>query len=227
MSDIDLGPLAQASHASLIRAMARKCAADTAIQAIWVGGSLAAGQGDTYSDVDFRIAIEPGQLDNWISPDWERYLPIRSSGGQLLRFGEQALLHHMVLQDGTIVDFYVQDTTRANPEPHVVILACRNAKLRAMLEGFAQPAASLVRAIDGDVCRQLFVEYWITTHKQMKALARKYDLSAFAGLFMERMPLLRAWYMQAVGNDIDGRPTLHMLGNCTEAWRASSLTNSA
>jgi hypothetical protein len=212
MINIELGRLAQGPHAELIRALARNCAADPAIQAIWVGGSLASGLGDAYSDVDFRIAVEPGQLEQWATPAWERYLPIRSSGGQLLRFSEQALLHHMVLEDGTIVDFYVQDTTQANFEPHVVILACRNDQLRERLEGFAQPASPIVRAIERDVCRQFLVEYWITTHKQLKALARKYDLSAFGGLFMERMPLLRAWFMQVAGKDIDGRPTLHMLG---------------
>ena len=35
---------------------------------------------------------------------------------------------------------------------------------------------------------------------------------AFVGLYLERMALLRAWYMQAVGKDIDSRVTLHMLG---------------
>ena len=212
MSDVNLGLLAHAPHATLIRNMANKCATDSSIQAIWVGGSLAAGHGDAYSDVDFRVAVEPGHVDGWTSPDWERYLPIQPCGGLLMRFGEQALLHHLILADGTIVDFYVQDTTRANREPHLVILSCRNDQFRETLEGFAQPADALVRAIAGDVCRQFFVEYWITTHKQLKALARKYDLSAFAGLFMERMPLLRAWHMQAVGKDIDGRPSLHMLG---------------
>jgi hypothetical protein len=192
--------------------MASKCSAEGSIQAIWVGGSLAAGLGDAYSDVDFRIAVEPGQIDRWISPDWEQYLPIRPSGGLLMRFGEQALLHHLVLADGTIVDFYVQDTTQQNPEPKLVILACRNAEFRATLEGFARPAAVLVREIDGVVVRQFLVDYWITTHKQMKALSRKYDLSPFAGLYLERMALLRAWYMQAVGKDIDSRVTLHMLG---------------
>jgi hypothetical protein len=46
----------------------------------------------------------------------------------------------------------------------------------------------------------------------MKALARKYDHFPFVGLYLERMALLRAWYMQAVGKDIDSRVTLHMLG---------------
>jgi hypothetical protein len=212
MSDIDLGPLERGPHANLIRAMATKCATDASIQAIWVGGSLAAGRGDAYSDVDFRIAVEPGQLDRWTSPAWDLYLPIRPCGGLLMRFGEQALLHHLVLADGTIVDFYVQDTARENPEPNLVILACRNAEFRARLEGFARPAAVLVREIDGAVVRQLFVDYWITTHKQMKALGRKYDHFPFVGLYLERMALLRAWYMQAVGKDIDSRVTLHMLG---------------
>jgi hypothetical protein len=212
MSDIDLGPLEHGPHANLIRAMASKCSADGSIQAIWVGGSLAAGLGDQYSDVDFRIAVEPGHIDRWTSPDWQDYLPIRTCGGLLMHFGEQALLHHLVLADGTIVDFYVQDTTQHNPEPKLVILACRSAEFRARLEGFARPANALVREIDGAVVRQFFVDYWITTHKQMKALARKYDLSPFAGLFMERMALLRAWYMQAVGKDIDSRVSLHMLG---------------
>lgn len=212
MEEINLGSLAQGPHATLIRDMASNCAADSSIQAIWVGGSLAAGTGDSYSDVDFRIAVEPGQVDRWASADWEQYLPILPCGGVLMRFGDQALLHHLVLTDGTIVDFYVQDTMRQNFEPKLVILACRNAKFRTMLEGFARPAAALVREIDGAVARQLFVDYWITTHKQMKALARKYDYSPFVGLYFERMALLRAWYMQATGKDIDARATLHMLG---------------
>jgi len=80
------------------------------------------------------------------------------------------------------------------------------------LAGFARPAALLVREIDGAVARQFLVDYWITTHKEMKALARKYDHFSFAGLNLERMALLRAWYMQAVGKDIDSRVTLHMIG---------------
>lgn len=212
MREIDLGSLEHGPHATLIRDIANKCAEDSSIQAIWVGGSLAAGLGDLYSDVDFRIAVEPEQIERWTSPDWEQYLPILPCGGVLMNFGEQALLHHLVLADGTIVDFFVQDTAHQNPEPKLTILACRNAEFRAMLEGFSRPPAALVREIDSGATRQFFVDYWITTHKQMKAFARKYDLSPFAGLYLERMALLRAWYMQAVGKDIDARATLHMLG---------------
>ena len=209
---VDIGPLAYGPHAELIRKMAGLCYADESIQAIWVGGSLAAGHGDHFSDVDFRIAVGPGQAGSWTSPDWDRYLPLRPAGGLLLRFGEQSLLHHLVLADGTIVDFYVQDTTAKNHEPDVVILACRSAEFRATLEQFARPADPLVRAIDGAAARQFFVDYWILTHKQAKAMARKYDEFAFAGIYLERLALLRALYMVQTGSDIDARPTLHMLG---------------
>lgn len=209
---VDIGTLAHGPHADLIRKMAGLCAADRSIQAIWVGGSLAAGHGDLFSDVDFRIAVEPGQVDSWTSPDWEHYLPLHPCGGLLLRFGEQSLLHHLVLADGTIVDFHVQDTTAKNHEPHVVILACRSPEFRATLEEFARPAVPLIREIDGAATRQFFVDYWILTHKQAKAMARKYDEFAFAGLYLERLALLRALYMVVTGSDIDARPTLHMLG---------------
>ena len=212
MRDIDLGALARGPHANLIRDMAGRCAADRKIQAIWVGGSLAAGTGDIYSDIDFRIAVEPGEIDSWTSPDWRQYLPDLPCGGVLMRFGDQALLHHLVLANGTIVDFYVQDTERQNFEPKLVILACRNAEFRARLEGFSRPAAPLVKEIVGAVARQFFIDYWITTHKQVKALARDYHLSPFIGLYWERTALLRAWYMQVVGKDIDARASLHMLG---------------
>lgn len=212
MTEINLGRLETGPHAALIRGMAGRCWSDAGIRALWVGGSLAAGAGDVWSDVDFRIAVAPGGVDGWMSPNWERYLPLRPCGGTLLRFGERALLHHMVLEDGTIVDFFVQDTAAENLEPQVVILACRDAAFGERLAGFARPAAAFVREIDGAAARQFLVDYWITTHKEMKALARKWDGSAFAGLYVERMALLRAWHMQATGRDIDGRVTIHLLG---------------
>jgi len=124
ITDFDLGSLKNGPHAKLIQDMAEKCYSDSSIQAIWVGGSLASGTGDAYSDIDFRIAVEPEQLEAWNNPNWDQYLPIPSCGGIMMKFGEQSLLHHLVLTDGTIVDFYVQDTARKNPEPAVVVIAC-------------------------------------------------------------------------------------------------------
>ena len=208
---INLGILEHGPHAVLIRQMAELCTADERIQAIWVGGSLASGTGDEFSDVDLRIAVEPGTLDDWSDPDWEKYLPIMPSGSTFLRFGEQALLHHMILADGTILDFFVQDTVRDYFEPNIVVIACKNADFQKKLEGFSRPAAPLVQEIDGTAARRFLVDYWITTFKEMKAIARQYDYSDFIGLYLERLALLRGWMMLIAGKDIGGRPTLHVL----------------
>ena len=213
---IELGTLANGPHAQLIQDLTENCYADERVQAIWVGGSLASGTGDQFSDVDFRIAVEPGEVEKWAAPDWERILPVASADGILMRFGEQALLHHLVLADGTILDFFVQDTERQNFEPNIVVLASRNPDFRAKLDDFARPAAPLTSEIDGATVRRLLVDYWIATHKQLKALARGYDLSPFVGLYYERLPLLRAWYMRATGMDIPARASLHMLNKLHE-----------
>ena len=212
MENINLGPLAHGPHANLIQGIATKCAKDENIQAIWVGGSLAAGHGDAYSDIDFRIAVEPGAIDHWEAPKWELHLPILPCGGSLMKFGKDALLHHLILSDGTILDFFVQDTTRQNFEPAIITLACRDAAFGEKLAGFSQPSTPLAKEINGADVRQFLIDYWIITHKEMKGLARKYDLSPFVGLYYERLSLLRAWYMQATGKDITARATLHMLG---------------
>ena len=62
--DIDLGPLEHGPHADLIRGMASKCAADGSVQAIWVGGSLAAVIGASLSS---RLSPKRASVRPWIS----------------------------------------------------------------------------------------------------------------------------------------------------------------
>lgn len=225
MTDINLGPLKNGPHAELVRGLAEKCYADSTIQASWIGGSLAAGTGDEYSDIDFRIAVEPGLVESWSDPNWEGFLPLPSYGGSFMRFGNHALLHHLILADGTILDFYVQDTTTTNPEPSVVILTCGNDELRKFIEGFASAPDPLAKEVDNAVVRQFFIDYWITTHKELKGLSRNYDLTPFVGLYFERIALLRAWYMLLVGKDIDSRLTIHVLGAINKGLEGKLTTS--
>lgn len=211
MQDIDLGLLKDGPHAELIEAMAQKCYSDPKVQAIWVGGSLAAGTGDSYSDIDFRIAVDPTQMKDWRTPEWDLYLPIPACVHTFLQFGEHALLHHMVLEDGTLLDFYVQDICKQDFEPDFVVIACRNEEFRQALSGYSSPPISMIKEIDGGKTQQFLMDYWITTHKQLKAMARNYDYFYFAGLYMERMSLLRAWYMEVIGKDIVARMSIHMI----------------
>ena len=157
--NIDLGILEHSHHADLIRALAQACYSDADVKAIWIGGSLAAGQGDAYSDIDFRIAVEPEKLEGWVKPKWERYLPINICGGTLLRFGDNALLHHLVLSNGTILDFYVQDTSVTNHEPSITVLACRDEHFAEALADFSEAPSPLTKNITADAARALFIDY--------------------------------------------------------------------
>lgn len=214
---VELGVLAESPHADMIRALAERCSADKRVRAIWVGGSLAAGKGDEYSDIDFRVVVDEGTVGMWVEPDWSNYLPSQRLGGILLRFGDNALLHHMVLAEGTILDFLVHDTAASMGEPHVAIVACDDPQLCARIASFAKPSSEITRDIDAAGVRQFLVDYWIVTHKEMKGLARKYDASAFAGLSVERRSLLRALHMLATGKDISDHMTIHVLGALHQA----------
>jgi predicted nucleotidyltransferase len=47
--------------------------ADDRVAAAWLGGSLAAGTADPYSDVDLRVAVADEPFDGFVA-DWERLL---------------------------------------------------------------------------------------------------------------------------------------------------------
>jgi hypothetical protein len=215
---IDLGPRENGPHAEVIRGLAERCYADAAVQAIWVGGSLAAGTGDPYSDVDLRIAVAHDRLERWVRPDWEHLLPLPSCGGTFMRFGEHALLHHLLLTDGTLVDLFVQDLSVRNPEPELVVLACRDEDFGNALVGSTRTPAPIVHEVEAESVRQLFIDYWITTYKEIKGLSRGYDHAAFVGLYFERSALLRAWHLEIVGKDIDARLSIHVLGAMHEGF---------
>jgi hypothetical protein len=203
--------------------MAERCAADANVLAVWVGGSLASGTGDWFSDVDFRIAVTDGTVEQWAQPDWSRYLPIEPVGGIQLRFGTNNLLHHMVLADGVIVDFFIQETNPINTEPSVVVLYCADDELRMRIEALAQPAHSLATEIDAEGLTRFFVDYWILSHKQAKAISRHYDEFAYTGVSLERTALLRALYMEQTGKSMGAQFTLHVIGAMHKAL-ADKLT---
>lgn len=212
MTEINLGLLAAGPHADLIRHIAMLCRADSTLQAAWVGGSLATGTGDIFSDIDLRVAVEPGTLDLWNNPEWPRYVPLKVLGGTFLKFGDRALLHHLLLDNGTLLDFYVQDTTQVHPDPEIVILFCRDPAFRQLLATVKRPTLPQAGPLQAAAVRQFLVDYWITTHKEVKGLSRRYDHAHFVGLYFERLALLRAWYMLATGTDANARVSIHLLG---------------
>jgi predicted nucleotidyltransferase len=108
MTELQLSSLPNLPQREAIAEVASNLWQDVGVVALWVGGSLASGAGDHFSDVDFRVAVVPDQLARWQAPRFEQLFTRASIVGRLvLQFGNEALLHHLVLSNGVIFDFFI------------------------------------------------------------------------------------------------------------------------
>ncbi|HEY7781621.1 MAG TPA: nucleotidyltransferase domain-containing protein [Ktedonobacterales bacterium] len=199
MADLDLAALPDLPQTATISRLAPRLWADPRVAAIWIGGSLARGAGDEYSDVDLRVAVAPDDLPAWGEPDLDTLFSGAVLGRHVLRFGADAILHHLVLANGDIFDFLAQTTTRTPTTEPLLILGCRDADFAHALaaadrEPHADPTPATPEAV-----RQRIVDFWITSHKHRKVLHRGLDLMIPAGLNGERMLIMELWYLRATG----------------------------
>jgi len=185
------------------------------VVALWLGGSLARGAGDLFSDIDFRVAVAPQDLAAWKTP---HFVDIFASspvvGQQLLTFGEHAFLHHLVLANGEILDFFVQSTTQQPGAEPRVILGCRDEDFAQLLVDEGQIAPGETRGeIEAAEVQRLLTMFWINTHKHRKVLHRGLDLMVNFGIDVETSLLLRLWYIEMSGKDCGElrRQTIHAL----------------
>jgi hypothetical protein len=182
------------------------------VVAVWLGGSLARGAGDAYSDVDLRVAVAPADLPSWEEPSLERlFVHTPVVGHQFLRFGDDAFLHHLLLANSMFFDFYVQSAeSELSPEPHQILgcrselLASRLARSQTEVHIFAPHPPS------GETLDSLLVDFWVNSHKHCKVLHRHLDLLCLRRIHAERDLLLRLWYIEVSGKDYGAsRETIH------------------
>src|SRR5215469_6983506 len=141
---LQLGQLPNLPQRATIVAVATRLWTDESVVALWVGGSLARGAGDQYSDVDFRVAVEPEHFTSWGSPPFSQIFAGTSVVGQIyIPFGNDALLHHLVLGNAEIFDFFVQSTSRRPTEEPLLILGCRSEEFARQLN-----ASNVVLEVD-------------------------------------------------------------------------------
>jgi hypothetical protein len=190
------------------------------IVALWLGGSLARGAGDIYSDVDLRIAVAPEQLAAWRAPRFEEIFSSSPVvGQQFLAFSHDAFLHHLVLANGEIFDFFVQSsTTKPTSEPHL-ILGCRDEQFAQVLAAESQFDVQKEHTVQPAEVQQLLVAFWINAHKQRKVLYRDLDLLVTFGINIEKSLLIRLWYIEVSGMDCGDmqRQTIHSLTSIIRA----------
>lgn len=209
-----LNHLPDLPQCTTLKAVVKRLQARGEIVALWIEGSLARGGGDRFSDVDLHVAVEPEQLAGWKAPTFAQIFAGNPVVGQLfLLFGEHAFLHHLVLANGEIFDFFVQDSKQPLSSDAKLVLSCRDSQLAQALQQEWHALPSSDKPVQNEQLQQLLVDFWISTHKHAKVLHRGLTGLAPLGLSIERNILLRLWYIQATGQDCGdlGRSTIHSL----------------
>jgi hypothetical protein len=214
MEALFLSHLPDLPQCTTLKDVVTQLQANREIVALWIEGSLARGGGDRFSDVDLHVAVEPEQLAGWKTPDFAPIFASNPVVGQLfLSFGEHAFLHHIVLADGAIFDFFVQDTNQPLSSDAKLVLSCRDSQLAQALQQEWHELPSTDRPVQKEQLQQLLDSFWIGTHKHAKVLHRGLTALAPLGISIERNILLRLWYIQATGQDCGdlGRSTIHSM----------------
>ena len=178
-----------------------------AVIALWIGGSIARGQADRYSDVDLHIAVRAETLETWKQPDVTRFFGGTCVGYKFLTFGEDTFLHHLLLNTGDIYDIVVQSAAAPVPEETVLVLGCRDEALLERLRMSRPVPAIPFPPANPAVIREILTDFWINTHKHRKVLARRLHLLAMTGIQTESALLLRLWYVEATGTDCGAQRT--------------------
>ena len=193
---------------------------DPSIIAVWLGGSLARGQGDHNSDVDLRVALRPEKYVRM--PPGATSLFQMAVVHQKLEFAEDSTLHHMLLRNGQIYDLLVQSTSRRPTSEHRLVLACRNAQFGDTLSDGVDPPAPTFKPAAPLAVRQIIEGYWLGLLKHKKVIKRDLGIVAWEGEHRLRCLLLQLYHILATGNDCGDplRMTIHSMSPAVRSIQA-------
>ena len=179
---------------------------------IWLGGSFAAGTADRYSDVDLRISVDSGTMSQWHAPNLADLFGDPCPGVITMSGGDESVLHHIVLSNGEIFDFYVQRFPPASVEEQIVPIGTRFTEFQVPTTGEAGRTPPGYSEANATEIERAIRNFWINTHKHRKVLNRDLDLMVHIGLQFERDFLRRLWTLKLTGHDEPRNKTIHTLG---------------
>lgn len=188
-----------------IEALAPKLWRDERMLAIWLGGSLAAGTGDLYSDIDLRIAVAQDDLAEWETPDFDALFDGQPLARHFVRFGASSFLHHLIVPGGDILDLLVQSDAIPPGDEPVLTLGCRSDAFAERLAASNQTPSPAGVPATAEAVRELVVAFWVNSHKHRKVLHRNLDLMFPAASYANWQMLMRLWYIAATGQDTESR----------------------
>lgn len=205
MDGLDLGVLPDLPQRETIALLAPRLWEDARVAAVWVGGSLARGAGDAYSDIDLRVAVDAADLDAWRTPDFAALLHDLALGRQFVSLGQDAFIHHLILVNGDMLDLLVQSVERRPVAEPILVLGCRSTELAERLESANRPEEleeMESMPASAETVSELVTAFWINSHKHRKVLHRGLELMFPAGVYAAWTMLMRLWYIEATGNEV-------------------------
>lgn len=219
MASLDLSHVPDLPQKALLASLATELFADDRVRAIWLGGSLARGSGDPHSDIDLRVALAPDAFADGALPASAATLHARRVAGQTLRFGP-SVLHHLMLDDGAIVDLLLQPADAPPADETRLVLGVKDDALAARLADGADPPAPTFPAIGPERIEGLLQTFWIGQRKHRKVLARDLPLVAWQGEHFLRLEVLKLLFADATGGDCgDATGSIHVLSPVARAVR--------
>ncbi|HEU5439684.1 MAG TPA: nucleotidyltransferase domain-containing protein [Ktedonobacterales bacterium] len=198
-ADLRLEMLPPLPQSDTIRALVPRIWQDEHVEAVWLGGSLAAGTGDPYSDIDLRLAVAPADLAGWEEPDLPALLGGLPLARHFVRLGEGSFLHHLIVPNGDIIDLLVQSSEVAPGIEPIVVLGCREEMFARRLASSNQTPATESTDVTAEAVRELVVNFWINSHKHRKVLHRNLDLMFPAAVYANWQMLMCMWFIAATG----------------------------
>jgi predicted nucleotidyltransferase len=187
-------------QSEILEAIATELWAATEIRAIWLGGSLARGGGDRFSDIDLRLFVTDASFSESELPEAAMILR-RSTVVHLPLIFPNGILHHLMLDSGMIIDLLIHQESSEPSNEARLILAVKDEALHAKLLHGVDPGPPVFTAATPETIERLLATFWISELKHLKVIYRGLGLVAWQGEHFIRQEVLKLYYIAATGSD--------------------------
>lgn len=170
------------------------------VETVFLGGSLARGGGDAYSDIDLLVVVD-GSCQDFLSDE-----AIRQTAGiaplATVRFplGPASWMHQLILPGGIVVDLNCQrDVPKAQLSQLIELdqeCSQLHSSRRSQSPRAWQPAAIYDEEVGG-----LVQTFWVTALKHRRGILRQQELLIWIGLNLSRAQLVRLQFLAEMDRD--------------------------
>lgn len=198
---LNLSVIPACRQAELIRTIAVELWAQAGVLAVWLGGSFGRGDFDNESDLDFRVWGTRETITHLRDAPLGRVLQTPVVGEARLDLGSYQI-RHCLTGAGIFVDLALISALDTVSPERTLVLGTRDEATARRLTAFGERviAPPPERAVPERIDR-LLTEFWMTSAKHRKAIARGFTEMVQFGLQEERLIILKLLYILSTGEE--------------------------